>query len=186
MPDVLSDTARRRLARYGAPSLLFAMVAYVNSLGRIKRDLDMVELFAGEGELSQAFRRSGLQSQEYDINKCTMSMDMRSTAGLLKAVQLTLRLRIGGLLWSGTPCSTWIFLARGSTGRSQGNPLGRTEVKCVSDANIVVARVSLLIMLAVARGASWAVEQPSSSLMPRHPRMVQLQEMSSDPRKDFK
>lgn len=177
MPDVLSQTTRRRLMRYGAPYILLAMVAYLCNLGPINRDLDLLELFSGQGELSKAFERHTFAAGQYDICK-NWCMDLRTTAGMLRAVQMTLRLKIGGLLWAGTPCSTWVFLARGSTGRSQGHPLGREDTRSVSDANLVVSRVALLILLAVARGASWIVEQPTTSLMPRHPRMMQLQKMS--------
>jgi len=104
--------------------------------------------------------------------------DLRTSGGFLKACQLILRLKIGGVLWAGAPCSTWVWMARGSTGRSKGNVLGRPGVKCVQEANMVISRLAILIMLAVARGAMWCVEQPLSSLMPDHPRMRLLSRLS--------
>ena len=168
-----SETARRRLAHYGAPAVLFAVLIYLSRLGPPQRDLDLVELFSGAGALASAFSEHSMNSEQFDVCHDPLH-DIRRVSGFLKAVQLVLRLKVGALLWAGTPCSTWVWISRSSTGRSRGNPLGRTDQHSVSDANVTVSRVALLVLLAVARGACWAIEQPASSLMPEHPRMQML------------
>lgn len=62
-----------------------------------------------------------------------------------------------------------LLRSRGSTGRSNDRPLGREEYKSVKDSNIMTSRVLILCLLASAKGAWWTLEQPSSSLMERHP-----------------
>ena len=169
----VSETTRRRLAQYGAPATLLHMLAYLAALGTTQRDLHMVELFSGEGALATAFNENDMKSEQLDICRNPLH-DIRKVSGLMRACQLIMRLKVGGLLWSGTPCSTWVWIARSSTGRSRGNPLGRADQPCVSDANITASRVALLVLLAVARGCCWAIEQPGSSLLPEHPRMQML------------
>lgn len=48
--------------------------------------------------------------------------------GLLRAVQTTLRCMEDGLLHFGPPCSSWVWLSRGSTFRSEENVLGNPDV----------------------------------------------------------
>ena len=103
--------------------------------------------------------------------------DITSDIGLLLGVKLALRLKVSGLLWSGTPCSSWTFLNRGTSKRSHCAPLGDVGCSSVASSNLIVTRMALLCMLAVARSATWAMEQPGSSLMPQHPRLRRLQEL---------
>ena len=71
-------------------------------------------------------------------------------------------------------CSSWVACSRGSTRRSRENPMGRRTLEKVESANQMVSRVSLLIMLSMAVGATWLVEQPASSLVFLHVRLQQL------------
>ena len=59
--------------------------------------------------------------------------------------------------------------SRGSTGRSKGSPLGWQQYASVSDANIMVARVCVLLAIAAARRLWWVLEQPTNSLLEHHP-----------------
>lgn len=103
--------------------------------------------------------------------------DMLSVPGFLRALRLVLRLKVGGLLWAGTPCSSWTFLNRGTSGRSSERPLGNEQVPSVRLANEIVSKVVLLLIMAACRHAAWTTEQPISSLMDRHPRMLQLRRL---------
>lgn len=115
-----------------------------------------------------------------------------------------MRLRQGGLLWGGVPCSSFVWISRGTSRRSQAtappkpcqcmpgtpfvstcesatilqflqaNVLGDNSVEFVRLGNLCVVRFCLLVLLACSRNCIWAVEQPSSSMMPEHPRMQQL------------
>ena len=56
------------------------------------------------------------------------------------ALMLVRRLRADALLFCGPPCSTWVWMSRGSTLRSTVTPLGDTTLPCVASANKLVAR----------------------------------------------
>ena len=68
------------------------------------------------------------------------------------------------------PCS----LFRASSGRSYLRPLGFLNIKWVQDANVMVSRVVLLLLLVVAQQSTFVLEQPRGSLMRRHPRYIWL------------
>ena len=73
--------------------------------------------------------------------------------------------------WSGIKCSTWVSISRPTTKRSFFCPLGNEALECVAQANIMASRLALVCCLVCALSATWVVEQPSSSLLFRHPRM---------------
>ncbi|CAK9064416.1 unnamed protein product [Durusdinium trenchii] len=80
-----------------------------------------------------------------------------------------LRLRPGSGKFTAPVCSSWVFLSRGSTGRTSERPLGRRELKSVEDANIMVARIIILLLLCESRKVWWTLEQPVNSLLERQP-----------------
>lgn len=160
----------------GAPPVLLAAVAWALATRSITRDLDLVELFAGKGALTATFREGGRAAVAYDIN-AGAAENILTTAGWLRALTLVLRLRHGALLWAGVPCSSFVFINRGTSKRSASNPLGSPTQPTVQLANEIVARVGLLLLLAIARGVGWVVEQPGSSLLPQHPRMQLLRQL---------
>ena len=59
--------------------------------------------------------------------------------------------------------------SRGSTGRSIQRPLGWQEVPCVHQANVMIARVCILLMVLQAKRIWWCLEQPCNSLLEQHP-----------------
>ena len=69
--------------------------------------------------------------------------------------------------WSHPPSS--VLRSRGSTWRSKLRPLGRKGSEACHQANLMVARVMVLVLLASAKGCWWLLEQPGSSLMEYHP-----------------
>lgn len=182
----ISRTTAVRLCRCKVPRIIFSLVDWLffRLPQGITRDLDCVELFSGQGNLTKEFRQHGMSAACMDIRISPLH-DLASTSGFLKAVLLTMRLKVGGLLFSGTPCSTWVFVSRGSTGRSRAQPLGRVGVDCVATANVLTARVALLFAIACCRGAVWVNEQPSSSLMEYHPAMCLLKQLCALPRSWF-
>ena len=71
-------------------------------------------------------------------------------------------------------CSSWVACSRGSTRRSRDNPMGSRTLPKVVSANEMVSRVCLLVQLSMAVGATWLVEQPSTSLVWLHERMQDM------------
>ena len=72
-----------------------------------------------------------------------------------------------GLVWLGVPCSTWILLSRGSTGRSALSPSGPPgrQSKLVIDHNTIADIASYIILTAEVLNLHWVIEQPQSSLL---------------------
>ena len=97
--------------------------------------------------------------------------DINSSTGFLKALLYVMSLSNDGLFWVAPPCSSWVWLSRGSSHRSKDNILGNDQYKNVRIANEQASRVALLILIALLlHNAIFVAEQPSSTLLPRHPR----------------
>ena len=73
--------------------------------------------------------------------------------------------------WSGIKCATWVAISRPTTLRSFFSPLGNRELLCVEEGNQMAARTALLLLLVGVLSGVFVVEQPSSSLLFRHPRL---------------
>ena len=69
-----------------------------------------------------------------------------------------------GVAWWAVPCSTFIFLSMGSTGRRYGSPEGNPHVLSVRQANALFARVCVLCALCAIRQVYFIIEQPASSM----------------------
>ena len=167
----------RRLLSWGLPAFFFNMIAVICRGSVIGRDLDCVEMFSGKQTIVTAFNDAGYVAVGYDYLYDKAAMNLNSVLGWLTALILCLRLKCKSLQWWATVCSTWVWMSRSSTFRSARNPLGDLRLSCVVLANAQVARMTLLSLLASSRGASWALEQPSSSVMNRTPHLKMLEKL---------
>lgn len=176
-------TKRKALALlfWGAPVLLIHAVDFCMQVwasehgeGSSMRDLDMVELFSGEGELTRQCRSYGIDCRGFDILKNPLH-DLASAEGFCIALTQTLRVKRNGVIWGGNPCSSWVWISDHSTKRrSSLGVMGDEEVPSVALTNCLAARFALLAMIAVIRGLFWCVEQPMSSLLPQCPYMAHV------------
>lgn len=105
----------------------------------------------------------------YDKSDGPIEMDITTDGGFMLALQLVLRVKKGGLLWLGVPCCSFIWLARGSTGRSREVPCGDESQHCTRVGNLIAARACLLAAVAICRQVDWVAEQPGSSTFPCFP-----------------
>lgn len=64
----------------------------------------------------------------------------KPTRRFRSALQLVRRIREHGILWASPVCSTWVWMSRGSTGRSAENPLGDITRSAVREGNLMVSR----------------------------------------------
>ena len=85
--------------------------------------------------------------------------------GLLSAIKGVLRIKPGGLLWLGVPCSLLVFMSIGTSLRGiQGFDMwGDVSLPSVQKSNQHLTRAFLLIALAIARSVYWCTEQPGTS-----------------------
>ncbi len=128
-----------------------------------ERDLDFVEVFAGEQSISKGLRLLGMRGLSMD-GRISVDHDVLTPVGFLALLRGVMRLRPGGLLWAAPPCSTWIFLSRHSTMRHvdvAGNP----DSFYVRSQNALVCRLLVLCALCIKRGVFWVIEQPVSTIM---------------------
>lgn len=59
------------------------------------------------------------------------------------ALTMAIRLKRGAFAILATVCSSWVFLNRSTSGRSQWNPLGDRTRKFVEDANVSYPTLAL-------------------------------------------
>lgn len=71
-------------------------------------------------------------------------MNLGLAVGFLAAFAACRRLVKGGVVWCGTPCSQWVWLSRGSTGRCRIRPRGDKRVRSVRSTNRLVRRLCFL------------------------------------------
>ena len=76
-----------------------------------------------------------------------------------------------GLQHWATVCSTWIWMAWNNCGRSPSTPMGR-RVPSTLQGNCMVSRMCLVALLLLAKKVAFILEQPSSSLMFKHARLL--------------
>ena len=107
---------------------------------------------------------------KFDIVDDNYRMDILSPLGFLHAVKFALKLRRGAQCVLAPVCSSWVWLNRGTSGRSELTPLGNETVPSVRFANLVVSRVALLLYILSSKCVFWILEQPVSSLMEHYPR----------------
>ncbi|CAJ1372520.1 unnamed protein product [Effrenium voratum] len=147
-------------------SLLFAKPLVFTPL------LDHVELFAGQMSVSIG---------EMEENRCAVALDlemgksgemgedaynMLHPIGFAHSLFQVCRLKPGrsGLL-AAPVCSTWVYMSRGSTGRSLGNPGGDPRFPATNSGNVLCSRTLVLLWIAAALQCWWVLEQPQGSLM---------------------
>lgn len=141
--------------------------------GMPDRDLDYAEFFAGKRSVSKGLDLFGFRGKSFDASYGGQEWNILQPIGFVSHLQAIMRLRPGGVLWAAPPCSTWVWLARGSCGRHKD--IGGTATNhYVQSQNALVDRLVLLLRICNKRGVVWIIEQPSSSCMWRYPALAKL------------
>jgi hypothetical protein len=160
----------RCLRRLSAPMILFSLLnLMLRCAGTASRDIDGIEYFSGVSAIQRALSNAGFFACGYDIIHGPME-DLLTVGGFVAAVQWARRLKPQGLTHWACVCSTWVWISRDSTGRSAENPLGCDSLSN-EEANAMVSRMMLIYFLITSRRGLFILEQPGSSMMPRHPRI---------------
>eukprot|EP00959_Pyramimonas_sp_CCMP1952_P134621 2817287-Pyramimonas_sp.AAC.1 len=94
---------------------------------------------------------------------------MNSDAGSANALHMALRCKPGSINVLAPVCSTWAWVNRRAAGRKERGPHGNTKRPQVVAANKNIAHCVLLMLIISARGGLRVLEQPSSSILNRHP-----------------
>eukprot|EP00969_Alexandrium_andersonii_P142862 6315503-Alexandrium_andersonii.AAC.1 len=106
-----------------------------------------------------AFNRAGLTSIGFDKSYDEVGQSFNTNTGFLQALAYATRLRSRGLSWWATVCSTWVWVSRGSTGRSSMTPLGAWSTsKPVQEANEQVTRMCLIVLYLASKFCLFCLE----------------------------
>lgn len=169
----------------GLPRALLRLLLLLKQQPRLTaplpRNITCVEVFAGQQRICKAFRRAGHAALPFDLD-IDKAMDILTDDGFVQIIAIMLQLQQPGpegllqpgLLWLAPVCSSWIFINRATSGRSQLLPLGDEAKPYVREANLMVSRTALLVWLAHGMGLDWVIEQPQSSILHMHPRIQDL------------
>lgn len=149
-----------------APAWFHSIIGH--EVEQAHRDLDMLEVFSGQGELHAAFQRAGYAAVGFDKARCAEEDILRLT-GLQRLTRLLCRVRGGGVVWFAPPCNMWVWLSSSVHKRSGANPYGCRGHKAVREANSVAFLTAALLRLALARGLQVFLEQPTGSCLPQFP-----------------
>ena len=125
-----------------------------------------VEIFAGQGNLSRELLRGGWEGLAMDL-MYSADHDVRSVRGFRMAINALCEMHNEGLVWFGTPCSSFVKLCKFSTGRNiTNNWMGKVdESPAAQQGNELMYVTLLLTMLASLNGNRWVIEQPCSSCL---------------------
>jgi hypothetical protein len=181
-PNHKPDFHLLRMLRYFGAPLIFLKIVYLatnpSTMGPMT-PIDSLELFAGKKAFTKAVLDTGRVAIGIDLSDATNILqsdlyNFLTARGFILATNFAARLGLGAQHLTAPVCSTWVWLSRGSTGRSELNPLGNTRLCSVSEANIMVSRVCLIIMICLAKGVFFVCEQPRGSLLQLHPKFQRL------------
>ena len=151
----------------GADAALFEALAEAEVAS--EPTLHFAEIFAGKAAVSRALAAQGFRGRCMD-KEYHHGHDMLKPMGLLLVLSTALEILPGGVFWCAPPCSSWVFMSRGSTGRHvliEGDALNPGVVM----ANAIVERLVLLLEILTLRGVYWIIEQPASTVMWLYPAM---------------
>ena len=130
-------------------------------------NLDYIEYFSGNGELSKAAIRCGLDGMSFDV-VYTPAHDALSRRGLRLFLAALCGTKPGSLNWFGTVCSSFVVLCRAQSLRNLSNGFhGDTNRLFVQIGNGLAAVSALLFLVSAIIGNVPALEQPMNSCMPQ-------------------
>lgn len=135
--------------------------------------VSFAEAFAGDHAWSRGMQFMGFEGRSFDM-RFTPAHNFMRPAGFLALVATVMCMHKGAVLWLGTPCSTWVWMSRWSTGRSATCIIGNVSSAYIRAQNALISRVCYIIVLAMKRGVYWIIEQPMSSIMWSHPLMERV------------
>ena len=116
------------LVLFGAPPVLFNLLWFLfhNPLFSNIGDLQVVEFFSGRGStVYRAAQGVGLRAAKFDKDIDDKYHDILGGLGFLTALQLARRMLMGDSFASfATKCSSWVWLSRSVTKRTNAEPMG--------------------------------------------------------------
>lgn len=131
----------------------------------VPRNLDVLEMESGVEAVCRAARDAGYRADAYDKVRHPVEENLLIPEGFQRALEKTMRLRVGGLLGQAPDCSTWGGMNLINTKRRAANREGDPWYPPVADANLMADITFFLACLALARGVHIYIENPSGSMI---------------------
>ena len=131
---------------------------------RLPRNLDVVEMEAGIAAVTKGARMGGHRAEPYDKKIDPVRQNLLTQVGFEYALELTFRLRPGGLLGQAPQCSSWGGLNSSNTCRSKENVAGDQSYHAVADGNMMAEITWFLFSVAILRDVHNYVENPPGSM----------------------
>lgn len=165
-------------SQHGFACLVFVFGLCINdvlrsSIASVARDLDVLDGFSGEGAMHKSAAQQGFRAEAFDkfripgvtdLSSPCSTEDLTLEAGFQRVLRLVLRLRRGGLLIMGPPCSSFVMLNAKNCKRHQGNDFrGDEGYKPVQVGNLLATVSAFLMVLAYMRGVHVVIENPPGS-----------------------
>ncbi len=150
---------------WGLPARWVPLIVLALSIYPTK-DVDGVELFCGQGELTAAGTRSGMNFAGIDkFTREAVLHDVLSDVGLKHLIFSMCRCKQRGLVWIGMPCSSFVFVGRANSGRSAWLPAGDTDKEYTRLHNALAELAYNVALLAFYLGLVYVIEQPVTSCL---------------------
>ena len=128
--------------------------------------VQMIEYWAGSGNLTRAHIDIGLRCMRFDIDY-SPSHDCTSSQGLRLWIEGLCRTEVGSIIWCGTQCSSFLLICLAQSQRKQANGfVGDESREFVRRGNAQMYVVSLLFFLAWLLKDAAVLEQPTQSVLP--------------------
>ena len=132
-------------------------------------------LLLWQDQVTKAWAESGYRAVPLEILLNPEYMDILSPKGFVLGLLIALKCKtMRSFAMLATVCSTWVFMNRGTSGRSIWRPMGDYWKPSVKAANIMVSRMVLLKYILEAKRVFWMLEQPVSSIQTEHFRLQEF------------
>lgn len=159
--------------------LLVLMVIWTEDLYDLTEEYQWLEFFAGNAACTTFARLKGFRGCKFDLKyhvenqmrtRKTNYMDVNSDSGFILCIIFLLKGRVNDFVsWWGIKCSSWTQVNVGTSARAACASLGDLLKASVLEANKMLERICLLLMLTSCLDGAWVLEQPNGSLLEFYP-----------------
>ena len=173
----LPPKAYRMLRRMVLPLMFWQILFFVCTSMVNETHWETVEVndfYSGRALMTDQGLMQGYRVNSYECLNEPKLENACGPEGVLTMLVYVRCYRKGSLNHWGTVCSSWLWIARGTTGRSGWNPEGSRRSNSTKLGNTMVTRMTLMLYLLIGKRCIWILEQPASSLMSYFPTMVRL------------
>ena len=121
----ISPGQYRRLKRWRTPRDFLQLLCYSHAeFSWLKEIYDVTEWMSGESTIVNEGRSRGLTAKEFEIRFDPILQDSLGDFGILNAVRIAKASKPLGVAHWDTVCSSWVWVVRACSGRSERFPMG--------------------------------------------------------------